>query len=517
MRRRLLPLVLLLPAVACHRDSSGGADTGALGSRAEGGRGPDPVVVRLPRDGGTARAYLFPKLDSVIWSGHTTSVDRVLGFDPDGGQLALVDAKGDPARVDFRMGESTIALKGELASVTAPSGSDIYGVNSRGTVVRLTRAGDWTFTPPSPARDVFPQTDHSLVVAAQKGEGAILWRMYPPDTQLRDTLRLDISLKGPHAQAGDRIYFGTDTAVVSVSTRDLVVQPAIAVPHRVVALAPTPSGDRVYVATAGDSSLAVIDRYTDKIGAHITLPGSVSELRMDRLGRYVLARPARGDSAWVIAVATNHVLGAARTRWSDDLPAAAPDGEIAVSVGPDVLLLDGETLQPMRTIAGGAADYWLFIFWNGFRPRAAGVDQPVSFATAESTGDSAASATIDSVAAAASAPDTGAAAHAATPSPATPKPAPVVTTPTPASPAAAAANAASSTWTVSFAALLTADKAQALADSIHVDGASARVVPAQRSGATIYRVVIGPYPSRDAADRVGRDSHRSYWVFAGQP
>ena len=59
--------------------------------------------MRLPRDGGTARAYLFPKLDSVIWSGHTTSVDRVLGFDPDGGQLALVDAKGDPARVDFRM------------------------------------------------------------------------------------------------------------------------------------------------------------------------------------------------------------------------------------------------------------------------------------------------------------------------------------------------------------------------------------------------------------------------------
>ena len=239
---------------------------------------------------------------------------------------------------------------------------------------------------------------------------------------------------------------------------------------------------------------------------------------MDRLGRYVLARPARGDSAWVIAVATNHVLGAARTRWSDDLPAAAPDGEIAVSVGPDVLLLDGETLQPMRTIAGGSSDYWLFIFWNGFRPRAAGVDQPVSFATAESTRDSAAAATIDSVAAAASAPDTGAAAHAATPPAAVaPKPAPVVTTPTPASPAATAANAASSTWTVSFAALLTADKAQSLADSIHVDGASARVVPAQRSGATIYRVVIGPYPSRDAADRVGRDSHRSYWVFAGQP
>lgn len=502
---------------ACHRDSGGGTGAGALGSRADAGHGPDPIVVRLPRDGGTARAYLFPKLDSVIWSGHTTSVDRVLGFDPDGGQLAIVDAKGDPARVDFRMGESAIALKGELASVTSPSGGDIYGVNSRGTVVRLTRAGDWTFTPPLPARDVFPQNDHSIVVAAQRGSGTILWRMYPPDTRLRDTLRLDIALKGPHAQAGDRIYFGSDSAIVSVGTRNLTAEPAIPLAHRAVALAPTPSGDRVYVATANDSSLAVIDRYTNKIDAHIALPGQVSELRMDRLGRYVLARPARGDSAWVIAVATNHVLGTARTRWTDDLPAAAPDGEIAVSVGPDVLLLDGETLQPLRTIAGGASDYWLFIFWNGFRPRAAGVDQPVSFASADSTHDSAATATIDSVkAAAAPARDTAhtppAAAPPAASAPATPAPAAA-----PSGAQSAAASSAATAWTVSFAALLTQDQAHAVADSIHVDGSSPRVVTAQRGSATIYRVVLGPYPSREAAERVGRDSHHAYWVFAGQP
>ena len=518
MRRRLLPLLLLLfPAVACHRDSGGGADSGALGSRAEAGRGPDPIVVRLPRAGGTARAYLFPKLDSVIWSGHTTSVDRVLGFDPDGGQLAIIDAKGDPARVDFHMGDASIALKGELASVTSPSGSDIYGVNSKGMVVRLTRAGDWTFTPPAPARAVFPQTDHSVVVAAQRGAGTILWRMYPPDEQLRDTLKLDIGLKGPHVQAGDRIYFGTDTAVISINTRNLTAAPSIPVPHRVVALAPTPSGDRVYVATAGDSALDVIDRYTDKIAAHVTLPGTASELRMDRLGRYVLARPTRGDSAWVIAVATNHLLGAARTRWTDDLPAAAPDGEIAVSVGPDVLLLDGETLQPLRTIGGGASDYWLFIFWNGFRARAAGVDQPVSFASADSAVDSARAA--DSVAKAAaestvapaqSAPPANVANAAAAP-PAQPAPAAA----RPAEPAAT--SGAPTSWTVSFAALLTPEKARALADSIHVDGAAARVVPAQRAGTTIYRVVIGPYPSREAADRAGRDSHHAYWVFSGQP
>ncbi|MFI5239295.1 MAG: SPOR domain-containing protein, partial [Gemmatimonadales bacterium] len=76
---------------------------------------------------------------------------------------------------------------------------------------------------------------------------------------------------------------------------------------------------------------------------------------------------------------------------------------------------------------------------------------------------------------------------------------------------------ASSPFTVSFAALLNADKAHMLADSIVVAGARARVVPSQRAGTTIYRVVLGPYPNRAAAEQVGRDSKRSYWVFPGQP
>lgn len=527
MRRRFLSLFLaLLPVAACHRDSGGGADSGAAAARAEGQRGPDPVLVRLPRDGGTARAYLFPKLDSVIWSGHTTSVERVLGFDPEGGALAIVDAKGKPARVDFRLGEASIASKTQLTSLTAPSGADIYGIDSHGAVVRLTRAGEWDFTPPAPARGVFPQGNGSLLVAAQKGDAALVWRMYPPDTRLRDTVRLPITLRGAHAQVGDRVYFATDTAIVGVSGRDLSPVPSIHVEHRVVALAPTPSGDRLYVATADNDTLSVVDRYTDKIAARITLPGEASELRMDRLGRYVLARPARGDSAWVIAVATNHVIGSARTRWSDDLPTAAPDGEIVVSVGRDVLMLDGETLQPLRTIAGGASDYWLFVFWNGFRPRAAGVDQPVSFATADTTdtthaaSDTAASVVDTTAAGAASAAKPAPAAQPATRPAATRPPAAVASAAAGAAAApktAPAKPAAAEQWTVSFAALLTPDKAHALADSIHVGDAAARVVAAQRGGATVYRVVLGPYPTRAAADQIGRESKRSYWVYSGQP
>ena len=76
---------------------------------------------------------------------------------------------------------------------------------------------------------------------------------------------------------------------------------------------------------------------------------------------------------------------------------------------------------------------------------------------------------------------------------------------------------AAAPFTVSFAALLNEAKAHALADSITVAGVRARVVPSQRAGTTIYRVVLGPYPNRAAAEQIGRDSKRSYWVFPGQP
>lgn len=490
-------------------------------SRAEASRGPDPILLRLPRIGGTVRAYLYPRLDSVVWTGHTTSIARVLGFDPEGGALAIVDAKGAPARVDLRLGESGTASRASLASLVAPTGAEIYGVDARGRVVRLTRGGDWSFAPPSPARAVFPQSDGSLVIAAQRGADAILWLMHPPDTRLRDTVLLPITMRALHAQVGDRVYLATDTALVGIRGRDLSEVPSIRVHGHVVALAPTPSGDRIYLATAGDSSLAVIDRYTDKVASTVQLPGEISDLRMDGLGRYVLVRPARGDSAWVIAVATNHVVGSVRTKWTEDLPAAAPDGAIALNSGRDVIFVDGETLQAVRTIAGGASDYWFFTFWNGFRARAAGVDQPVSFANADTAppvdtaaADSAARVALDSVTRPGrQAPAAVAQTSPAQQAPASARPQPEPSTQPPAPPTASA----SAPFTVSFAALLNEPKAHALADSIQVDGAHARVVPSQRAGTTIYRVVLGPYPNRAAAEQIGRDSKRSYWVFPGQP
>jgi len=96
------------------------------------------------------------------------------------------------------------------------------------------------------------------------------------------------------------------------------------------------------------------------------------------------------------------------------------------------------------------------------------------------------------------------AAPAATPATATPP-----TTP-PAAPRGAG-------FTVQFASLLSEEKAREESRGITVEGKSPRVVSSVRGGATIFRVVMGPYPTKAEAERVGRASGHDFWVFEGAP
>jgi cell division septation protein DedD len=72
-------------------------------------------------------------------------------------------------------------------------------------------------------------------------------------------------------------------------------------------------------------------------------------------------------------------------------------------------------------------------------------------------------------------------------------------------------------FTVQFAALRAQDAAGEVLKEVHVSGATPRLVATTRDGVTIYRVVIGPFPTREEAERVARTSGKSYWVYEGAP
>ena len=147
------------------------------------------------------------------------------------------------------------------------------------------------------------------------------------------------------------------------------------------------------------------------------------------------------------------------------------------------------------------------MLWNGFRPRAQGIDQPVQFAwrsqdslMAQALGDTGRIAFIGQTAA------ESARVAAAAQRPAVP-PDTVRTPPPP----------TRTSWTVSFAVVLTEERARALASEIVVEGERAHVVPGRSGDTPVFRVVLGPFPTRSDAERVGRASGRQYWVYDGVP
>ena len=492
VRPMLLTLAVLL--AACGRGEREDAPTTRATPSATAPKGPDHLVLRVPRTGGDARVYAYPRLDTTVWSAAAAPAPaRVLAFDDEAGSIAFVDAKGAPARIDFRQGIASTVTKAKLSGLASWDGSNIYGITTDGSVERYGPNGPWKWRSKQPARAVFPQPDGSLLVLAQRAEGSVVWRLRPPGTRIVDSVALGKVNRTLRTQVGDRLYLGSGRELTGVRTRTMQRAASIEFSDEIELLEATPSGDRVFVVTRSGTTVDVVDRYRETIRDRIDIGRHAADLRVDALGRYLLARPEGTDSVLIIALGTNRVVGAVASAWREDLPFVAPDGGIALAQGADVVVVDGETLKPTVRVPRGAADFWYAFRWTGFRPRDARLDKPVDFAgpprdTARAGRDS--SSPTDS---------------AAVPTPKLP------------APPKDSVVRHSAGFTVSFAALLVADKAREQAAQIKVGSETARVVTATRDGSTIYRVVMGPYPTREEAERVGRESKQSFWVYEGGP
>jgi cell division septation protein DedD len=412
--------------------------------------------------------------------------------------------------MELRTGTVSDPPEVKLTALRSADGASVYGVSATGVVTRLTPTDTrpWTLRLPQAARDVAPQPDGTVLIVGDGTSTVRLWRVRPPGAALLDSLSLPHAEHLVRAAVGDRAYFASDSTLQPVRARDLQAAPPLRFDRRIRAIALTPSGDRIFIGLDSMNVLRVIDRYSGDENGTVSLPGPASELRMDSLGRYLLVRPARSpDSAWVVAVGTARVVSHVHTAWTADLPFIGEDGSVVVAQGADVLLLDPQSLNVRRTITDGAQDFWIPIRWSGFRPRAPGLDQPVTFPTTPVDSS-------DSILAAIrrSQRDT---APPPAPSPTTSTPPPVVDS---AQGKLGSATNHTAGFTVQFAALLNPDSARVRASHIMADGQHPRVVPAPRGGTTVYLVVLGPFPTREAADAVGRASGQlNAWVYEGAP
>lgn len=453
----------------------------------------------MARGGGPVRAYQYPRLDSLIWSS-TQSVGaqaRVLAFDAENGLEAFVDRAGVPGWVDLRVGTVKPSRSSKLSVLISTDAWSIFGVTRDTLIRRSTPSGEWEFAMSRPVRDLFPLPDGGLIALTSDDATSTLTRLRPPERTIIDSAIVPTPTQAVMSPLGDRLYlaFGRDLAAINTSTFDETARVRFDTP--VIALATTPSGDRVFVATERSREIAILDRYSGERAEAVRLPRPAKELRIDPLGRLLLARPDTGDSVWVIDVGTNRVVTTLPTAWRLDLPNVGPDGAVATIAGRDVLFTVPGHDKPRMIVRDGANETWHFVFWNGFRPRAPGLDLPVVFPVdtlyyAEP---------VDSLASLVPTPVDSLATR--------PQVVPADTT--------SRMPPTTRVWSVQVAAVLSEDRAREIARTIRVDGAQPRVIVSAVDGARVFRVVMGPFPTREEADRVGRLSGRDYWVFEGVP
>ncbi|PYP37292.1 MAG: hypothetical protein DMD48_11370 [Gemmatimonadetes bacterium] len=415
------------------------------------------MAIRLLAKGGTPQLYRLPRLTAVdgVLRGKLPPVERVVGLDPESEFLFVTTAKHELLAVDLGSGRVDTVAVAIAQAALGPDGT-LYAVDTLRHVISLSRRTRFTWPQPLTAlpRDLFGATDQHLVGVIPQDRLLIAAADQPP------TVR-PIAAGGDVTASrwGDLVAVASDSGVTfydPLGRRDPAFVKLADAPR---ALAFSPSGHRIYVARRNVPGLAVIDRYERTEIDGVALPGPVAALRLDPLGRWLLARPAVGDSAWIVDLPIKRHTGIVPTQWRGDLPAISPDGMLIYRRGKDVVSARPDSLTDVGKVTNGAADIWILTTWL---PRGVPAS-PVSAAAAESAGAGAEGPLYVQV-----------------------------------------STSQNPEWSGH------------LADDLTRAGLAARVLAPQHPDDG-YRVVLGPYATRAQAEATGRRLGRPFWIYQPSP
>lgn len=360
--------IAVLALAACGRD----ADL-ALGDLPAAGRGAaGATVLRVPADGGTPRLYRIPGLDSSAWKADDKlpPLERTIGADAEQGLVFFLDRKRNVVALDLETRRVRSHLEQVRHAAVGPDGA-LYAVDTGSTVTQLVRRAPIRFRSKLQGRPAeLYGTMNGALVARLAGKSTaleVLGSDQPPES-------LPIP-EGPLAPSywGDLIAVAADSAVVLYQTGGKHERRVLPVPGHARAALFSPSGHRIYVAR-DEESLLVLDRFSGDELDEIELPGPAVGLRADAYGQWLVVRPVAGDSAWIVDVGKGGRVGTVPVQWDEDLPAVVPPGILLTRRGDEVVALDlaAEGFPVRGRVKGGAADTWLPIAWHPQQDEEAG-------------------------------------------------------------------------------------------------------------------------------------------------
>ncbi|MEZ4586997.1 MAG: SPOR domain-containing protein [Gemmatimonadales bacterium] len=430
------------------------------------------TLLRVPRQGGTVEAYASDSLSEPIWTSRASvpPVRRLLGVNLEARLLEVLDSSAKLTAIDLEARGTREQSANVRDAAFVPNGA-VYALDNRRRVTRFDLATPTVYRDSLSGRPRFMAGtlgDH-LVVAVDSGTSL----------EIFNAAGLLHSTPIPPGEIaatywGDLIAVADGAGIGLFETGDPYEQSRVEVGHAVGALAFSPSGHRLYAAHDGPG-IAVIDRYAKSEIANIDLRAQPSAVRTEWSGRWMLARYAQGDSAWVIDLTTNRVVSRVGTPWEEDLPTVAGAATLLTREGDDLAAYDlGKPgLPEVGRIEGGANDWWLVSTWQP-RERARHVAQAAESVLVRQ--------------------DSLLLTDSSTAAPARPTDALYLQVSSSQNP----------------------DWSRELARQLTGAGYPARVLDPNTADEG-FRVVVGPYPTRPEAEEVGRQLGRPYFILSNPP
>lgn len=427
-------------------------------------------LLRVPARGGIVEAYTADSLGGEpAWTSREpiAPVARVLGVNLEARLLLAVDTARRLLAVDLESRGIRQLATGIRSTVYVPDGS-VFAVGQDGRVTRYELAA------PTPYRDALPgllrfrtgTLSGRFVGVTDSGPGALV--VLGTERRLHEAPVPDGEATATYW--GDLVAVADGERVVLYETEEPFASTPVRVGDPVRHLEFSPSGHRLYASTAG-ASIVVIDRFSLERVTTIRLPGEPSAIRCDGSGRWLLARASAGDSAWVVDLATNRLTASVRTGWGPDLPTVAGAATLLIRAEGDVVASDLSRPDRPETgrVAGGGDDLWLVSTWL---PRE---QARLAAAAAESVLVAQDSLLVSDTAAAAPAVE-------------------------------------ADQLYLQVSSSQNQDWSRELARQLDAAGFPARVLQ-PGSVDDGYRVVVGPYATREEAEDVGRKLGRPYFVL----
>ena len=404
-----------------------------------------------------AQVYRIPSLAPTKWhsEGKVAPLRQPFGVNLDQEVVYALDTRDEVVALDLENGRVRTWLTRVRDGVMGPDGT-LYTVDDSGTVTQTIRRNPLRFRTRLPGRalDLFGTKDDQLLAVTATATNTLTILANDQPAEMVTLPHGDVTA----SYWGDLVAVAADTAVVLLDPRGRHQLRSLPISGHARAVVFSPSGHRLYVARREGNPL-VVNRFTLAVVGELRLPGPAGALRLDPFGRWLLVHPPTADSVWVVDLATGRFTASLGTSWGPDLPTVTNQQTLLVKQNDDVVAYDlsRKELAPVGRVQGGARDLWVPLAWT---------------------------------------PETGTAVTVA--------------------PESAAVGPSDSTRTATVYLQISSSQNPTWADELAKQLAEAGLpasVLKPRTSEDGYRVVLGPYASRDDAEAIGRKLGRPFFIY----